>query len=285
MCKILLAELAVMSSAKQKIIFFILNLLNRRYFMAFLTIAFRDASQEPTIFEKLLDVSNLAKGSPQETFIDNIFLGLQTEGKASHELLKEAGKNPEEIKTQFCRKAISEKIAEKSEELCLFGTREESKFVGQLLQDCLAYRPENRISAAQAAEILQVFSSCLENPGAKCPDYETVKAIAVQDCPKGIPIAIRKMIFHSDPEIQQKAIVIVDDLAKADPSYKNTPSYGMVSLLHGDNAFSAWAKEYPDSLQQLKDRIHVFGNDHDPEQDMPVSQENYKKIQSFTIEA
>ena len=50
MCKILLAELAVTSSEKHKIILFILYRLNLWYFMAFLAILFRDASQEPSFF-------------------------------------------------------------------------------------------------------------------------------------------------------------------------------------------------------------------------------------------
>ncbi|MGX8717307.1 MAG: protein kinase domain-containing protein, partial [bacterium] len=168
----------------------------------------------------------------------------------------------------------------------LFGTPEESKFIGQLLQDCLAVKPEDRISAAQVAEILQVFSSYLEEketkPDIECPNYDTVKGMAIEDCPKAIPIALRKMLFHSDRGIQQKAISIIEKLVEADPSYKSTPSYGMVSLLQSNNAFSTWTKDYPDALKQLKDRTYILGQEC-PDKDMPVSKEVYNRIQAFKL--
>lgn len=176
----------------------------------------------------------------------------------------------------------------------LFGTPEESKFVGLLLKDCLAYKPEDRISAAQAAEILQVFSTHLENPGMGCPDYENVKALAIQDCPKGIPIALRKMLFDKNKKIQNNAVSAIKNLIKADPSYKSTPSYGMVLLLNEqgffkglknlfhDSEFSAWAQENPEALQQLKERTYISGNEHTSKQDMPVSENIYRKIQKLS---
>ena len=187
----------------------------------------------------------------------------------------------------------------------------ESKFIGQFLKDCLAVEPENRISSAQAAEILQVFSSYLEEeiriledpiveknlkegtlelpkkkrkvllfPG--CPDYEEVKAMAIKDCPKSIPVALRRMLFSEDPEQQKKAQeAIIRLVENADSSYTNTPSYGMALLLSDKKLltdFYSWAREYPEALQQLKNRTYIFGNEHTNEQDMPVSKEIYDKI-------
>ena len=100
------------------------------------------------------------------------------------------------------------------------------------------------------------------------------------------------MLF--EPKTQQKAVSVIKDLVKADPSYKNTPSFGFVLLLNeqgffgrlknkfqSDN-FSAWTKENPEAFQQLKDRTYVFGRAHNPDQDMPVTEEIYRKIQNLS---
>ena len=237
-----------------------------------------------TILQKLCDVKPRKAGKEfLEKFLDGFYLEFTPTVKTGWE---KSGKNVVDLEKNFSRKAISETIASKCEVLNLFGTPEESKFIGRLLQDCLAYKPEDRISAAQVAEILQVFSSYLENPIAECPNYDTVKAIAIEDCPKGIPIALRKMLFHSDPEIQKKAISIIGDLVKVDPSYKSTPSYGMVLLLQDNlktdgEQFQAWVKQNPRLLQELKNRTYIFGNDHYPDQDMPISAEIYRTIQNY----
>lgn len=183
---------------------------------------------------------------------------------------------------------LSENIGRLFETKQLFGTPEESKFLGLLLKDCLAYKPEDRISAAQAAEILQVFSTYLENPDMGCPDYENVKALAIQDCPKGIPIALRKMLFSEDKSVRNNAVFAIKNLVKADPSYKNTPSYGVILLLseQGENLLNnellAWAQENPEALQQLKERTYISGNEHTSKQDMPVSESFYRRIQELS---
>ena len=158
------------------------------------------------------------------------------------------------------------------------------KFLYQLLQDCLARKPENRISAAQLAEILQVFSTYLENPSSGCPKYEDVKNMAIEDCPKGIPIALRKMLFNPDQETQNKGIEIIKNLATADPSYESTPSYGMILALKDPNGFRDWAKRNTSVLKELQDRIYVSGSEHKTEQDMPVSQEIYETIHNYDPE-
>lgn len=161
-------------------------------------------------------------------------------------------------------------------------------FIGLLLSDCLAFNPEDRISAAQAAEILQVFSSYLEakktDPNAGCPAYETVKEIAIKDCPKGIPIALRKMLFDTDFEKQKEAISIIERLVVADPSYKNTPSYGLMLVLKDDKTFKDWAEANSEVSQELKERIYIRGQAHSDEQDMPVSEEIYKIINDKLVE-
>ena len=181
---------------------------------------------------------------------------------------------------KYSRRSVSQGIAVVFQKGQLFGTPEESRFVGYLLRDCLAYRPEDRISAAQAAEILQVFSSYLENPVEECPNYDTVKAIAIEDCPKGIPIALRKMLF--DPKTQSQALKAIKNLVNVDPSYKSTPSYGMILLLKSPGKFASWAGKNPEAAQDLKKRSYVLGSAHNPDQDMPVSEETYRKIQSLS---
>lgn len=116
--------------------------------------------------------------------------------------------------------------------------------------------------------------------------------MAIQDCPKSIPIALRKMLFDTNPKIQQKAALIIKNLVKSDPSYKGTPSYGLTLLVLrkqnnsnsmsknlGEQSFESWAKENPQALQQLKQRVYVL-SDQTPgnEQDMPVSKEIYDTL-------
>lgn len=170
-------------------------------------------------------------------------------------------------------------------------------FIGSLLKDCLAYKPEDRISAAQAGEILQIFSSYLEakesDPKATCPNYNEIKNMALQDCPKGIPIALRQMLF--DPNTQEKGISIIENLVKADPSYAKTPSYGFILLLKDQETFSglknlfaketfqSWAKQNQEAVQWLKERTYIQGNTPQANQDMPVPKDIYEKIQNFKL--
>ncbi|MGX8716516.1 MAG: protein kinase domain-containing protein, partial [bacterium] len=191
------------------------------------------------------------------------------------------------------RNAVSGQIANWCERsIVIPGDEAGSKFIGLLLSDCLAFNPEDRISAAQAAEILQVFSSYLEaketNPGLKCPNYRVVKATAIKDSPKGIPIAIRKMLYDADPNMQQEAISIIENLVRADASYTNTPSYGLALLLKkpsrtpSDITFEDWAKDKRNfnSAKQLRERAYIREKDHSKEQDIPVSEEIYEIITS-----
>lgn len=160
-------------------------------------------------------------------------------------------------------------------------------FIGLLLSDCLAFNPEDRISAAQAAEILQVFSSYLEekstNPNVECPNYDAVKTMTLEDCPKNIPVVIRKMLLNADPAIQLDAVSIIKQLLYADKSYVNTPSCGLSIALgigshYEEDFFEYWVKDYPKSAQELRERIYVRDQVHSDKQDMPVSEEIYKII-------
>ena len=280
-------------------------------------------------------------------------------------------------------------------------TQEENQFIDLLVQDCTAKNTQNRISAAQAAEILQVFSSYLEIKEAEaksaqatadyryvldklpplsredqllsvfrikgehekktpvepavdyrrmwgpllpmteeersfleigkryerkpaveptfsyenaltlfslipeeeqllpeaeekheqktiiveCPNYDKVKAMAIEDCPKGIPIALRKMLFNPDPKARERASLAIYQLITADASYLNMPSCGMCLFLQcNEKEQIEWANKHPQALQQLKDRTYIFGNEHTNEQDMPVSKEIYEALQAFEVE-
>lgn len=177
------------------------------------------------------------------------------------------------------------------------GDPEGSEFIGLLLKDCLAFNPQDRISAAQAGEILQVFSSYLEAKeenltaemmgkplkDVKCPNYADVKKMAVQDCPKGIPIALRKMLFDTDLKTQQKAIANIEKLVESDPSYINTPSYGLVLAMKEPKHFQNWIMGNTESAKELKERIYVRGQDPKDKQDMPVPKEIYHRIFSTGI--
>ncbi|MFQ6722877.1 MAG: protein kinase domain-containing protein [Opitutales bacterium] len=100
-------------------------------------------------------------------------------------------------------------------------------FLQGLLKDCLNQKPEERPSAAQVGELMQIFSSSLEENGGngEVMSYADAKKLAEEDRPKDIPIAIRDMIFNQDKTISKKGMYVLAQLVEADPSYKNTPSY------------------------------------------------------------
>lgn len=260
----------------------------------------------PEIFEKIspaadvfsLGVSILEKLSKLPCATENfkkltylILLGFAQEQK---------GQITEKDYSSCYRGKISESIADLLPRYNALGNEKISAFIGLLLKDCFAIEPKDRISAAQVAEILHVFSSYLEetkiNPNIECPKYSEVKTMAIQDCPKSIPIALRKMLFDTNPKIQQKAALIIKNLVKSDPSYKGTPSYGLTLLVLrkqnkllkflnpmsknlGEQSFESWAKENPQALQQLKQRVYVSDQIPGNEQDMPVSKEIYDTLQ------
>ena len=119
----------------------------------------------------------------------------------------------------------------------------------------------------------------------ECPNYEKVKAMAIEDCPKGIPIALRKMLFNPDPKARERASLAIYQLITADSSYLNTPSCGMCLFLQcGEKEQIEWSRKHPQALQQLKDRTYIFGNERTNGQDMPVSKEIYETIQGFEVE-
>lgn len=193
----------------------------------------------------------------------------------------------EELATDILPLCVEHKVIPGDDAGCMF--------IGLLLSDCLAFNPEDRISAAQAAEILQVFSSYLEekskNPNVECPNYDAVKTMALKDCPKSIPVVIRKMLLNADSEIQLDAVRIIGQLAYADKSYVNTPSCGLSMALgigyyerYEKDTFEYWVKEHPESAQELRERIYVRDQAHSDKQDMPVSEEIYKIINDKLVE-
>lgn len=220
---------------------------------------------------------------PYETFVCRVFNNFYLE------------KTYNEGNKLFVRKPISSKIAFAYAGLNGFKNPAASVFIGCLLQDCLAYEPEKRPSAAQVAEILQIFSAYLEeleehpetmcpdeeHPKPMCPEYDTVKAMAVKDCPKEIPMALRILLFSPDKEMRGKACDAIFKLVDADSSYIDTPSYGMALLLTKDETFESWAKKHTQALQQFKDRVYIYGDVRPEGRDMPVSKEIYEKVSSM----
>lgn len=156
-------------------------------------------------------------------------------------------------------------------------------FLGSLLKDCLAQNPAERPSAAQVGELLQIFSASIGDPKNLIP-YDAAKKMAEEDRPKAIPIAIRDMI--SNKNLSKKGFKALDALVKADPSYENTPSYGL-AMLYKDKFsifnigwhYKAWAKKYPNAAKTLKERVNPGKKNLNSTRNIPVSQEFYKIIQ------
>ena len=246
-------------------------------------------AKDQSLLQNIIDVFALKTG------------GMLLEGTIQKELKESLAKNKSDEEKQaiindFITKYSPEEnngyvdnVVKSLQDYNIVGNKEENAFVGSLLADCLKYNPEDRISAAQAGEILQVFSSYLEAKEEAikanvdlpaCPEYYHTKANAMQDCPKGIPIALREMLFK--PETRENGIQCINRLVDADPSYKNTPTYGLCLFFQGnDNAFNSWAKGNEESVQWLKERTYIQGNIPQANQDMPVSKKIYKKIQQF----
>ena len=189
-------------------------------------------------------------------------------------------------RSSFYRKPTSEGIREAYTKLNGLGNPEASAFIGGLLQDCLAYEPKDRPSAAQVAEILLVFCSYLEtlekDPDTTCPNYDEVKGKAIAHQPKGIPMALRRMLFNPDKTLRLEARETIIRLRRTDSSYADTPSYVMAWLgpdpANGMRSFKSCSKKHPQALEQLKRRIYIYGNACEEGQDMPVPQDVYEKI-------
>ena len=161
-----------------------------------------------------------------------------------------------------------------------FYSDEQCNFLQGLLSDCLNPNPAKRPSAAQVAELLQLFSSSLEGNGGngEIMSYVDAKKIVELDRPKAIPIAIRNMIFSEDEAISKQGLAALDALVKADPSYVNTPSYGLVKIKEGKDAYKNWCEKNLEAAQKLKDWTYVDGHTPDTNQSIPVSENVYDVI-------
>ena len=204
---------------------------------------------------------------------------------------------PEEVAKFPIREKISSYIADIFKDANPFEAfmdpklaQEVADIIVLILQDCLALNPEDRLTAAQVCEIWVVLSSyveALEKGLALEPlDYQTVKENAVKNHPKGIPTFLRRKLFDPQNSEQRKQICnAIINLAEADPSYKNTPHYGVALLWNNSQEdFLSWAKDNSKILDLLKKRTYILGSEHRPEQDMPVSEDIYNKIQEIEVE-
>ena len=167
-------------------------------------------------------------------------------------------------------------------------------FLGNLLKDCLAQKPEDRPSAAQVGELIQIFSASIGDP-TNLMSYKDAKNLAEEDRPKAIPFAIRNMI--ADPNNHNAGFIALKELVKADKSYKTTLSYGLAMLyedkyskrgkfkkiFNKTTSFKQWAKENPSVASTLRARVYVKPNNPSEKQNIPVSQDFYDIIHSKQI--
>ncbi len=161
-----------------------------------------------------------------------------------------------------------------------FYTDEQCDFLQGLLRDCLNPDPAERPSAAQVAELLQLFSSSLGGNGGNgnIMSYSDAKKIVEKDRPKAIPIAIRDMIFSEDEAISKQGLAALDALAKADPSYINTPSYGLVTRKYYGETYDTWEQENPEAAKNLKDWTYLKGGEATGDQTISLTQSAYDDI-------
>ena len=161
-----------------------------------------------------------------------------------------------------------------------FYTDEQCNFLQGLLRDCLNPEPTERPSAAQVAELLQLFSSSLEGNGGngEIMSYVDAKKGMEEDRPKAIPIAIRDMIFSEDEAISKQGLAALDALAKADPSYINTPSYGLVTRKYYGETYDTWEQENPEAAKNLKKWTYLKGGEATGDQTISLTQSAYDDI-------
>lgn len=144
------------------------------------------------------------------------------------------------------------------------------------------------IDQIESLERLKKRSEMIAVSSPECPNYDEVKAMAMKDRPKGIPIRLQKRLFRPDRRSSNDARNTIKRLVMVDASYKNTPSYFMCLFLCEDEKAKddreRFAAEYPQVVQELKNRIYVYGNRPEVSQDMPVSKDLYDKIRAFSVD-
>lgn len=148
-------------------------------------------------------------------------------------------------------------------------------FICRLIKSCCAEKPEERITAAQASALLQILYSAVDanrNVQLKKGDFEEALKLVREARPKSIPLAMREMMQSDDSTVRQKGCEVILKLGNDDPSYQNTPSYGLALLRSGTN-LGKWGKQYPWALGELNNRMFI------PDKDAQVE----KKIIEDTV--
>lgn len=161
----------------------------------------------------------------------------------------------------------------------------QSQFLCNLIQKCCSLNPADRPSVAQVAYCLEIYTSTVGTEEAQTLKFNDVLQMAQQDRPKGIPLALREMLQSKNKTVYQKGCQAILNLGEADPSYKQTPSYGLTLLRsNGESEFKQWASSMMDQnlLYNLKNRITTKDIKEDntvwDSKDIKVSQKEYKII-------
>ena len=185
---------------------------------------------------------------------------------SEYENLKD-GKNPERDPL-FCRESIPSQIVDVFENLNTLEAPDTSLFIALLLRDCLAYKPQDRPSAAQVTEILQVFSSYREvwevDKGTPGPNYDEIKRITVLK----IPLVLRRHLFSPVKSLQLQVHKAICALVENDESYKNTLFFVMDQIIL--NKGCDITSLSPILIEQLQKCIYLYGDTCDEVQYIAV---------------
>ena len=160
------------------------------------------------------------------------------------------------------------------------------QFLCDLVKKCCSFKPEDRPSAAQVSYCLQVYMSIIGTEAEKSLKFDEVLKMAQDDRPKAIPLALRDMMQSANKQVCRRGCQAVLNLCEVDPSYKNTPSYGLALLRTNRQKFKTWASENQKALQDLSNRIYTGEKPQTKggvweEKDIKVSQNEFNTIKNL----
>lgn len=148
------------------------------------------------------------------------------------------------------------------------------EFLGNLIKDCINPDLSKRPTSEQMLVIFEQFSA---EPNADVPDYNEVKQQAVKDHPKELPPVLMEKLFSKDATVREQAFKGLEQLVKDDPSYVETPTYGLAMLRHDQKGitkeykYDEWKDEHEEANKQLLNSVCLEGMELQGDKGIPLT--------------